>query len=343
MYRSTPHSTTGISPAELLYRRMYRTKLPQLSEVRTEGEVKDRDSERKEKGKVYADNRRKACDSNIQKGDTVLLRQEKRNKLSTLFRPNPFTVVQKHGNSVVMEADGVQYWKNVTHVKKHLEQSTGDVTAPSTPLSPKENKISEPQGILVDTSNHRWSEPMNSSPEPANLDIPAGSQTNMDSLPSHGSDVYRRPSRNRKMPAKFKDYVLGFVNQYPTWTIKKNIKQKLGQIRVIFVMLFSVELTQNRYCSNFLFNFHFEEGRNVVFVTLHLFPPLICNDACVQRGKEEVETCCCVFLFWLNPCHQWYLTVCFDPNTVHCENCIFCNCPNQNYLRFRCPGDKLTN
>ena len=30
MYRSTPHSTTGVSPAELLFNRKLRTKLPQL-------------------------------------------------------------------------------------------------------------------------------------------------------------------------------------------------------------------------------------------------------------------------------------------------------------------------
>ena len=63
--------------------------------------------------------------------------------------------------------------------------------------------------------------------------------------------------------------------------LEKTIKQKLGQ------MLFSVELTQNRYCSHFLFNFNFEEGRNVVFVTLHLFPPLIFNDACIEREKRR--------------------------------------------------------
>ena len=30
MYRSTPHSTTGASPAELLFRRRIKTKLPHL-------------------------------------------------------------------------------------------------------------------------------------------------------------------------------------------------------------------------------------------------------------------------------------------------------------------------
>ncbi len=34
----------------------------------------------------------------------------------------PFTVVQKDGNSVVVEADGIQYRWNVTHVKKSLKR-----------------------------------------------------------------------------------------------------------------------------------------------------------------------------------------------------------------------------
>ena len=109
MYRSTPHSTTGVSPTELLFGRRIRTKLPHLQEFSIEDEVRDRDSERNEKGKVYADCKRNACESEIQEGDKVLLRQEKENKLSTLYKLSPFTVVQKNGNSVLVEADGVQY------------------------------------------------------------------------------------------------------------------------------------------------------------------------------------------------------------------------------------------
>ena len=121
MYRSTPHSTTGVSQAELLYGRNCRTKLPQLGESSSESEVKDRDAERKEKGKIYADRKRNAVQSNIQAGDKVLLRQEKKNKLSTPFNSEPFIVVQKNGNSVLIQADGgVQYKRNITHVQKLL-------------------------------------------------------------------------------------------------------------------------------------------------------------------------------------------------------------------------------
>ena len=81
MYRSTPHSTTGVSPAELLFGRKIKTTLPQLQQFTSEDEVRDRDSEGKEKGKMYADCKRNACENDIQKGDKVLLRQERDNKL----------------------------------------------------------------------------------------------------------------------------------------------------------------------------------------------------------------------------------------------------------------------
>ena len=52
-YRSLPHSTTGVSPAESLFGRKIRTKLPALSDVHVEQEVRDRDNEQKSKSKAY--------------------------------------------------------------------------------------------------------------------------------------------------------------------------------------------------------------------------------------------------------------------------------------------------
>ena len=58
MYRTTPHSTTGVSPAELMFGRKLRTRLPGIEENTVEDlEVKDRDSEAKEKVKIYIDKR----------------------------------------------------------------------------------------------------------------------------------------------------------------------------------------------------------------------------------------------------------------------------------------------
>ena len=95
MYRSRSHATTGVSPAELLFGRNIRTKLPQLQEFTCDDEVRDCKSERKEKGKMYADCKRNECENDIQKGDKVLLRQERDNKLSTPFKQVPFLHLPK--------------------------------------------------------------------------------------------------------------------------------------------------------------------------------------------------------------------------------------------------------
>jgi hypothetical protein len=81
----------------------------------------------KEKGRLFADTRLGAKDSDIHSGDKVLVKQDRENKMSTRFNPSPFKVVERNGNSVVVESDqGVWYRRNVTHLKKfHERVNTG--------------------------------------------------------------------------------------------------------------------------------------------------------------------------------------------------------------------------
>ena len=58
-YRSTPHSTTGKSPAELLFRRVLNNKMPELSglddeeaDISDQG-ARDRDTQKKQANKDY--------------------------------------------------------------------------------------------------------------------------------------------------------------------------------------------------------------------------------------------------------------------------------------------------
>lgn len=75
-YRSTPHTTTDVSPAELLFGRKMRTKLPDLREESTASEMRDRDGEIEAKVKQYADKRRNAQESDLIPGDKVLVSGE---------------------------------------------------------------------------------------------------------------------------------------------------------------------------------------------------------------------------------------------------------------------------
>ena len=75
-YRSTPHTTTKISPAELLYNRAIKGKLPRITKKPTSKkhrEAQRNDTLGKEKMKEYGDKRRHTKSSDICVGDSVLL------------------------------------------------------------------------------------------------------------------------------------------------------------------------------------------------------------------------------------------------------------------------------
>lgn len=79
MYRSTPHTTTGVSPAELMFGRRMRTKLPELEKSKfVEEEVREQDARKKYKGKEYYDKVNQAKESRIERGDRVLVKEPKK-------------------------------------------------------------------------------------------------------------------------------------------------------------------------------------------------------------------------------------------------------------------------
>lgn len=95
MYRSTPHSTTLRSPADLMFRYQIRDKLPTMNQpLEAEEELRERDKNEKEKGKEYADGKRGARPSVIAVGDVVLAkRQIVSNKLQSGFETTPYKVI----------------------------------------------------------------------------------------------------------------------------------------------------------------------------------------------------------------------------------------------------------
>lgn len=149
-YRTTPHSSTGITPSKLLFNREMKSKLPQLTDLSTQmyAEAKDKDSESKQKRVDYADARRGARGNDIVPGDTVLLKQRKANKLTTTFEDEQYEVTSKSGSEVVVTSpEGVDYRRNVTEVKRYLqdadlEADTPVVEEPPPPTRPsRETKV----------------------------------------------------------------------------------------------------------------------------------------------------------------------------------------------------------
>lgn len=127
-YRATPHSTTGKSPAELLFGREIRTKLPdanrQINNNITDHEVRQRDKAAKQRMKDYSDQRHHHVPSMIKVGDKVLIKQQRKNKLSTPFDPEPVTVVGRKGSMLILRKhDGTELARNVSHAKRIFRKS----------------------------------------------------------------------------------------------------------------------------------------------------------------------------------------------------------------------------
>ena len=93
-YRATPRKVTGRSPAELLFNRKIRTKLPGLH-VQQEGhmdkEVRERHQKVKEKQKSYVYEKRKARTKEVKLGDQIMI-QQKRSTSKTPWDLRPYTV-----------------------------------------------------------------------------------------------------------------------------------------------------------------------------------------------------------------------------------------------------------
>ena len=190
-YRSIP---TGRSPAELLFNRKFRGKIPDLSiDHAYDHELHDRDAEQKAKTKDYADTQRRASHSNVEAGDEVLVKQDKTNKLSTAFNPNPFKVISKSGNSLLIESPaGNQYSRNTSHVKRYITE--GD------PASQQESDVLATPASLP--AEEPATGPLNSE---VYLDTPesVGAKSKTLSTPW--------PQRTRRLPERLRDYVVNFL------------------------------------------------------------------------------------------------------------------------------------
>ena len=208
-YRSTPQATTGVTPFYLMFGREMRTKLPELRREAVEvprEEVRDHNWSNKLKGKAYADARRGATPKSIRIGDTVLLKAEKSNKLSTNFRPSPFKVVQKTGTEVkVRNEAGEEFKRNTAFVKKYNEQD--NVSRPNG----KENCLPEEVGQGEKVVASPMTGVSGTSPVPLQSSPEKGGETEIQMRtagPLISQQTVRRSTRIVKKPVRFGDFVL---------------------------------------------------------------------------------------------------------------------------------------
>ena len=117
-----------ISPAKLLMGRELRGKLPQLEETPSNIliEAKENDAKMKTKTKAYADKRFHCKPSSIKKGDFVILKQKKKNKLSANFSSTFYLVKERQGPVVILLHNGKEIMRNI-HLIKKVPKSVVDI------------------------------------------------------------------------------------------------------------------------------------------------------------------------------------------------------------------------
>ena len=120
----------------------------------------------------------------------MLVQQEKKNKFSTPFNPNPFVVVSKHENSLVVQSkDGAEYSRNTntSHVKK-LQPNEKEDEIRELPIIPKEVVLLE---------------------DKEGMDKLDQEQPSSNPAQPRSSPILQRSERRRAAPQYHKDYVTG--------------------------------------------------------------------------------------------------------------------------------------
>ncbi|XP_028412059.1 uncharacterized protein K02A2.6-like [Dendronephthya gigantea] len=182
-YRATPHSTTGKSPAELLFGRKIKTKLPAvLVPPLDDAEMRSKDRQGKKKMKTYSDRRNHHKPSRVCVGDMVLIKQKRKNKLSSRYNPKPALVTRKKGTLVtVQKTDGSTLSRNSSHLKKVTKRAA-----------------------------EQWANIPNDSGEDDDDDDDGSNENNVE-LQNAGQEQRgqnQRPARERRRPNYLGDYVM---------------------------------------------------------------------------------------------------------------------------------------
>ena len=182
-YRNTPHCTTTIAPAVLLMNRTLRSKLPHISrESEKFKEAEKANAKNKIRNEKYY-NKKNMKISQVKKGDWVLVRQRKKNKLSTNFNASPMRVKEVKGSAVILDND------------KDTVRNINDVK-----IVPGYNNES-------DDSCVPWSEE-ESDDITSEDDDERGSDDEERGSDNVDSPVAIRPRREVRPPERYKDFVM---------------------------------------------------------------------------------------------------------------------------------------
>ncbi|XP_060569033.1 uncharacterized protein K02A2.6-like [Ruditapes philippinarum] len=179
-YRATPHVSTGYTPFKLMFGRDPTTRMPNIGHgksgnLQTREITQQNDDFSKMKAKRYEDERIHARDRSINVGDRVLVRNEARTKSDSIYKPTPYTVIDRRGTMISVRNDAGHCMTRNSSVMKTVDPGIVG-KEPET----SENDLDE--GEII------------------------GNEQNSHASPQSGL-ARTRPTRDRRPPPYLKDYV----------------------------------------------------------------------------------------------------------------------------------------
>ena len=117
-YRSTPHSTTGKAPNELIFNRKIETNIPCIASTPGNESVKKMDETKKMKMKTEYDNRKcKGRYVQLKVGDRVLLKRDSKRKNETIYHKEVYVIVKINGTQIIARNKGRSITRNSSFFK----------------------------------------------------------------------------------------------------------------------------------------------------------------------------------------------------------------------------------
>ncbi|GFN74628.1 transposon ty3-g Gag-Pol polyprotein [Plakobranchus ocellatus] len=185
-YRTTKHSSTDLAPANVLFNRVVKNKLfaapIQTDPINTC--IRCNDAAAKAKMKHYADCKSYIKRSDIQIGESVLVKQSDTTKPTTPYEPIPYMVSNKKESMITAKRHNKSITRNSSFFKKSLRSPT----------------FEEEEREMAETESDPQPEELESAaePEPDSSAVPA--------VPAPIPHQLSRSRRTRKMPERFKDF-----------------------------------------------------------------------------------------------------------------------------------------
>ena len=188
-YRATPHCSTGVPPATLYFGNSIKTRIPEIRQPCDDSVLRSRDEAAKAKMKRYADSKAYVKPSDIEIGDSVLVKTNSLKK-SVPYDPKPLSVVSKKGSMITAQRGSKKVVRNSSFFKK----SPVVPTVVDESESDSEDDVSS-SSVDISNSSDNIGKHINSSPDVQVRVSP---------------EPVRRvlPTRAHKAPDRFKDYIM---------------------------------------------------------------------------------------------------------------------------------------